>query len=69
MKKVIKIGAFAFAGALLFASCKKDWTCECTVGSVTTPSSIKNAKKKDAKKTCDALGSTASIVGGSCTLK
>lgn len=50
MKKAIKIGAFAFAGALLFTSCKKDWTCICN-GEVNQV--IKNQTKKKAKEICE----------------
>jgi len=73
MKKSI----FVFAGVamLALASCKKDYTCECTVTangiSIPYTAEFKDAKKKDAKEACDALQTTYSAGGAtaSCTLK
>lgn len=65
MKKFILVAALATFG---LASCKKDYTCDCTYTSgsntFTTTSKITNAKKKDAEKTCDGLEAS----GYSCTL-
>lgn len=64
MKKAIFIGAL---GVFALASCKKDYTCECTssVGGVSTgTSSITiNDTKKKAKDACEATGASASIGG------
>lgn len=69
MKKAIKIGAFVFAGALLLASCKKDWTCKCTNGADVDYHPINNLKKKDAKGACDVFHALELIDGGSCELQ
>lgn len=64
---------FLFVGLLLGAavltSCKKDYTCECSVdflGETITTSTTINATKKDAKEACEA-GSVAS--GIVCVIK
>jgi len=63
------------AGALVaftFASCKKDYTCECTstCGSATsTTSSTIHAKKKDAEAACTASAASSGTCTYSCALK
>ncbi|MBX3163940.1 MAG: hypothetical protein KF900_05625 [Bacteroidetes bacterium] len=71
MKKIVMIAAVV---ALSMASCKKDYTCECSGGSI--PAGLakieyKKVKKKDAQSSCDALSSTYAIYGTgiSCELK
>lgn len=64
MKKVL----VAVAVVAFFASCKKDYSCDCTILGTTTKTAIKDAKKKDATDACDALDTSAKILGGSCTL-
>lgn len=64
MKKIVTIVAVALFGALVLPSCKKDYTCTCTVGGVTTSTEIKNAKKSDAKAACEYLN----IAGANCSL-
>ncbi len=77
MKKVLPLMVMAVA-ASLFTSCKKDYTCTCTMtntimGSTTTNSQaypIKDASKGDAKKACDDM-TTAFTLGtttASCKL-
>lgn len=61
MKKVMLALA---AGVLLFASCKKDWTCTCTSGGVSTTITIKDAKKSDASAACTVY----EIGGATCEL-
>ncbi len=67
MKKLTMFAAVAVL-ALSFASCKKDYTCECsvTVGGVTATGStvIKDTKKK-AKDACTAKATS----GATCTIK
>jgi hypothetical protein len=67
MKKSLLILAVAF----VFASCKKDRTCECTYTDGTKDSTtIPDATKKDAEEACDALGALAAAFGsGTCELK
>lgn len=67
MKKIAPIAALVVL-ALGFTSCKKDYSCDCTVNGVTTKSPINDAKKKDAKEACDAANAIYSIGGGSCEL-
>lgn len=68
MKKFILVAAVA-TFAMGLGSCKKDYTCDCTYTSngqtYTSSSTIKNAKKTDAKAACTAL----QIGGYTCTLK
>jgi hypothetical protein len=71
MKKLFPLMVFALA-ATMFTSCKKDYSCTCTVtvGGVSTQqpaATIKDATKKDAKSKCSdlekgytSLGATAS---------
>jgi hypothetical protein len=65
MKKFFALAIVVVA----LASCKKDYTCECTILGVTTPTEIKDAKKADAEDACNALDVAAKLTGGSCTLK
>ncbi len=64
MKKLI-ILAVAF-GAFTFASCKKSYTCSCTINGQTTDyKSGSKLNKKDAKTWCNAMN----VAGYSCSLK
>jgi len=56
--------------AMSFASCKKDYTCECTTtaaGITSTASVTINDTKKNAKSACDAKASSASVGGVSAS--
>jgi len=66
MKKVLLVSAFA---VLALASCKKDYTCECTAAGAKATYQLKDVKKKDAQKSCDTAGATWITAGGTCTLK
>jgi hypothetical protein len=57
--------------AFVFASCKKDRTCECSYSDGTKESTpIPNSTKKDAEEACDALGAlNLAFGGGTCELK
>lgn len=68
MKKIVTIAAVTLFGAILLPSCKKDYTCTCTISGQTTPSPLGKQSKKDAKATCDAANTTAALLGGSCSL-
>ena len=61
MKKFIAIAVVGMFGVLSLGSCKKDYTCECTqTGStVVNKIEIKDQKKKDAEKSCEAVNSTS----------
>ncbi len=71
MKKSIIL--LAGVAMLALASCKKDYTCECTDVPLlgTVPIEIKDAKKSEAKDACDALQATYSIASPAtkCSLK
>ncbi len=75
MKKVLLIAAVA---GLAFASCKKDYTCECTttyvVNGVTQPSTTAEGKtgkmkKADAETKCNEGDITASSGNNSTTIE
>ena len=72
MKKVIiALGCVAFFG---LASCKKDYTCTCTIpnplggGDITQTYEYEDSKKGDAEDACDAQDQAAQVAGGSCEL-
>lgn len=64
-----------FVGALVafaFASCKKDYTCECKSTCGTSSSTVSytfTAKKKDAKDACNTYATTSGGCTSSCELK
>lgn len=67
MKKALLIGSLGVFGVIALASCKKDYTCECTStsgSSSSTASTTINATKGDAKEACEA-GSSSATSGGS----
>lgn len=68
MKKVIF--AVAALGLIAFSSCKKKYTCTCTVAGVSadTTSAIK-MKKSEAETWCNTYNALAAFSGGSCKLK
>ena len=65
MKKLFILAVIA--AGFTMTSCKKDYTCSCTITGSTTPIEYKWTKitKKDATAACDAL----KIGGANCTLK
>lgn len=67
MKKVFMIAIVG--GAFVMTSCKKDYTCACTIAGQTSNTVWTDIKKSDAQDACDALDVTATFVGGSCELK
>lgn len=68
MKKVIF--AIAALGLISLTSCKKEYTCSCTIaGSTTDVKSGTKIKKSEAETWCNALNATSAIGGGSCKLK
>lgn len=72
MKKILTIAAVA---SLAMVSCKKDYTCECTVkdssGTIptTTTSATAKMKKADAETWCENNKSTVGTISTSCELK
>lgn len=70
MKKITLLAAVIIAAS--FASCKKDYTCECTTsgnGSSITTTSTVNGKKKDVKTACENGSSTFGSVTTVCSIK
>lgn len=70
MKKLtpLVLAAAAF-GALTFASCKKDYTCDCKVnGESVMKYEIKDAKKKDAESACEGYSITTAFGTYECSL-
>lgn len=67
MKKLV----FAIAALGLFSmtSCKKEYTCSCTIMGMTTEAKSGKVKKADAKTWCDNANTAAQTAGGSCSLK
>ena len=69
MKKVFFLAAFAVLG---LASCKKDYTCECTTtgsGTSITQTTTINGTKKDAKTACENGSSTVMGITTTCKIK
>ncbi len=66
MKNLTLIAGAVFV--LSLASCKKDYDCECTVAGQTSTTTFEDSKKSDAEDACDALSTSAAILGGSCDL-
>ncbi|MBL7930764.1 MAG: hypothetical protein JNL60_02625 [Bacteroidia bacterium] len=66
MKKVLLIAAVA---GLAFASCKKDYTCECTGTGYSAQAEYKKVKKKDAQSSCDKAADAAKAFGSDITCK
>lgn len=67
-KKMKKLFVIMVVGTFVLTSCKKDWTCECTLNGTALPSTtIEDMKKADAEKECTG-GSLAGYTL-SCNLK
>jgi hypothetical protein len=66
MKKIAPIAVLALFVA--FTSCKKKYTCECTIAGTTTKAESGKVKKSEAKTWCDNADASAKTVGGSCKL-
>lgn len=63
-KSILTITSLTF---LILISCKKNYSCECNITSLTTTYYRKSEKK--AKEACDVLNNQAMASDGSCTLK
>jgi len=69
MKKLTPLVILAAFGAMTFASCKKDYTCTCTLDGETIGTyKFTKVKKKDAKTACENWDNSVKLVGGSCSL-
>lgn len=67
MKKLVL--AIAALGLISLTSCKKEYTCSCSILGTTTEAKSGKVKKADAKTWCETADTQAKIVGGSCSLK
>ena len=70
MKKVIAFGAFAVLGVVALSSCKKDYTCTCTVNGGTISATYTKVKKADAEEACSSSETTYKVAdaSASCSL-
>ena len=70
MKKLTPLVMIAAFGALMFGSCKKDYTCTCknSDGTESFKYEYPKMKKKDAQAACDVWHNAAAISGGSCSI-
>ena len=59
----------AFVAMATLSSCKKDYTCSCTILGTTTDSVLEKQKKADAEAACNEADAAAKLFAGSCTLK
>jgi hypothetical protein len=58
MKKIIAIAFIGMFGVLTLGSCKKDYTCDCTITTIpgfpaSNTSTTINGKKKEVKDACE----------------
>lgn len=65
MKKLLFVFAIAAVGSL--ASCKKDYTCDCTVAGIEQSAEIKDSKKGDAEDSCDTIEANYKSVDSDAT--
>ena len=67
MKKIMIL----CVGLLALASCKKDWTCQCTssLGDATSSTTITDQTRADAKVTCDEGDGSALGITVDCELQ
>lgn len=67
MKKVFILAA---AVLLVLASCKKDYTCVCTINGSSASTTYEDVKKKDAEASCESLETTAKFLdpNASCSI-
>ena len=68
MKKALTLIAGVAFVAVLFTSCKKDYTCTCIVSGTTTPYTYAKVSKATATDACNSANATWAILGGSCKL-
>lgn len=69
MKKlVLSIAALALV-ATTMTSCKKEYTCSCSILGVTQDTKFEKMSKADAEDKCKEASTSAAILGGSCSIK
>ncbi|HYV94440.1 MAG TPA: hypothetical protein VE978_21890 [Chitinophagales bacterium] len=75
MKKLSSIAIVVMFAALILSSCKKDYTCHCTVTDVSVDTTISytgdtiftDSKKSDAKDRCNAFNGVDTAFGHTFT--
>ena len=67
MKKVSLVLGVLFLMTLALSSCKKEYTCTCTMSGVSTDFTIAKTTKSDAKTKCESLNVVGVTTG--CALK
>ena len=65
MKKVLFA---AFASMLLFASCKKDYTCACTINGIDAGTTTINDTKSKATDECEKNNGSTTLFGVTTTV-
>ena len=65
--KLLKLFIVCVVFVMAFSSCKKDWTCTCTILGVESASTLEDASKGDAQDACDALEAAAKIADPAAT--
>jgi Ni/Co efflux regulator RcnB len=69
MKKLLlSVAAFAIV-ATTMTSCKKEYTCSCTILGQTQDTKFEKMSKADAEDKCKEASTGAAILGGSCSIK
>ena len=67
-KRILFFVISTFFISITSLSCKRNFTCTCTVGDKPEVYDIRNSKKKDAKAECDDWTKKYTDAGGSCVL-
>ena len=68
-RDILFVLVIAVSGILCFASCKKDYHCQCTYGGkITLIKDLGNQTKSDATNQCNAYDSTVAGENWICTL-
>jgi hypothetical protein len=67
MKRIL-LPSLALIMMIGLASCKKDFTCRCTVMGDVSTETYTNVKRSEAKERCEAQDALAQQKGGSCQL-
>lgn len=68
MKKLFMVTLLA-GGITAITSCKKEFTCQCTVFGFTDDTTLVDVSKSEAKDYCDDQDAGLTLFGGSCELK
>ena len=67
-KRILFFAISTFIISIISLSCKRNFTCTCTIDDKPEVSNYPNSKKKDAKAECDEWEKKYTAAGGSCVL-